>query len=61
MKKTTRKAKKAAKTPSELLLEAAIIWHAATFLSGQENTDSRADKMLRRAAVLYLKAGREVP
>lgn len=38
------------------LIDAALIWHAATFLSGQETMDTLADKGLRRAAVKYLKA-----
>lgn len=38
------------------LIDAALIWHGATFLNGQELTDSPADKQLRRAVVRYLKS-----
>lgn len=42
------------------LINAALIWHAATVISGQDARDSKADKQLRRAATRLLKAGWKV-
>jgi hypothetical protein len=37
------------------VIDSAIIWHAATFLSCQDENDSSADKQLRRAVIRHLK------
>lgn len=49
--KKTRRVKSAA----EQLFDAALIWHAATVLSGQCDNDSSADAYLRKKCVRYLK------
>lgn len=42
------------------LVDAAVIWHAETIISGQDARDSKADKQLRRAAARLLKEGWKV-
>lgn len=39
----------------EQLIEAALVWHAATVLSGQIDSESRADAYLRKRCLRVLK------
>ena len=42
------------------VLDAAFIWHAATILSGQSDSPTKADAMLRRACTRLMKVGWKV-
>jgi hypothetical protein len=43
------------RNPLYELRDAALVWHAATYISCQEERDSKADTMLRRACKRYLR------